>query len=316
MDRNLNSSTIKPHELVANLEVLRGKIARKPTNYTPQKDFPRSIYDSLSKYTPTSHVNLILVGSDFFRELFLWPFPFFVLSFSASKYWLWTAAFPSVIWLYMRMWVVSLKRPSAGDAMVNPAAAKIIDEAMVKLVRLSCGKLFRRWKSTDILSGHQQELDEIRAVYLNGYWYPCITAIFPLLDHICRKLLKTENLRKGVGQINKVFQDANICLESLRPGAGAWDFAKKSGANAQDLSDKDLRLVGVALESFLHFAGAYYGHATSDQDARALNRHAVLHGQRDRVWTREDASRLLLFLDLMLILIPVFEILLASEPQE
>ncbi|MEA3642604.1 MAG: hypothetical protein VBE63_22065 [Lamprobacter sp.] len=312
----MNSGIITPQELVANLEVLRGKIARKPTDYIPRKDFPRSIYDSLSKYTRTTHVNSNLAFSDFFRELFLWPFPFFVLSFSDNKYWFWTAALPSLSWLYLRMWVESLRRSSARDGMDTARVTKFVDEAMVTLVRLSCRSLFGRWKSTDILSGHQQELDEIRAVYLKGYWYPCITGIFPLLDYVCRKMLNTEDLRKGVGQINKVFQDASICLESLRPGHGAWDFAEKTGANAQDLSDQDLRLIGVALESFLHFAGAYYGHATSARDAVALNRHTVLHGARDRVWTREDASKLLLFLDLMLMLIPVFEILLASEGQE
>lgn len=119
--------------------------------------------------------------------------------------------------------------------------AKIVDKSMVKLVRLSCGRLFRRWKSHKTLANHQQELNEIQDVYRNGYWYPCITATFPLLDHVCRKLLKTENLVKGVGHINRVFEDANISLESLRPGSGAWDYAKEIGANAQELSDKDLR---------------------------------------------------------------------------
>lgn len=68
--------------------------------------------------------------------------------------------------------------------------------------------------------------------------------------------------------------------------------------------------------SFLHFARDYYGHTTSDHDVSVLNRHAVLHGASSRVWTGEDATKLLLFLDLMLILVPVFEILLASNIQD
>jgi hypothetical protein len=313
----MNSSTIiiKPDELVANLEILRGNIARKPDDYIPQNEFPRSIGDSLSTYTRTRHVNVILAFSDLLRVTFSWPFPFFVLFFSNSNHWMLTAAFPVIALLYVRIMFESLKYQST-ERINNETMAKIINHVMVKLVRLSCGKLFCRWKSQEILANHQQELDEIRSVYIKGYWYPCVTAIFPLLDHVCRKLLKTRGLQKGVGQINRLFKEANINLESLRPGSGAWDYAEKIGANAQELSNKDLRLVGVALESFLRFAEEYYSPTTNDQDVTVLNRHAVLHGARGRVWTGEDATRLLLFLDLMIILVPVFEILLATNSQE
>lgn len=66
----MNGTTIKPNELVANLEILRGKIARKPADYVPQSEFPRSIDDSFSKYTRTLHVNAILGFSEIFRILF------------------------------------------------------------------------------------------------------------------------------------------------------------------------------------------------------------------------------------------------------
>ena len=310
----MNSKTIGPQELVANLEILRGKIARKPADYIPQKDYPRSIEDSFSRYIRTHHVNLILSLSDLLRVQFGWPFPFFVLSLSQSKYWLLTAAFPLIAWVYICVSLeLMLHRSPDEDKARMARSTKLIDKGMVKLVQLSSRKLFRRWRSTEMLAEHHQELKEIQKIYTRGYWYSCVAAVFPLLDYVCRELLQTKHLTKGVGHINKVFSEANICLESLRPGFGALDYAKEIGADPQEISNKDLRLVGVALESFLQFATIYYGNFTQDQDVSVLNRHAVLHGARGKVWTREDATKLLLFLDLMINLAPVFEILLAPS---
>lgn len=311
----MNSETIRPKELVANLEILRGKIARKPVDYIPQNDYPRSIDDSFSRYTRTRHVNFILSLSDVLRLEFGWPFPFFVLSLSQSKYWLLTAALPIMAWVYVRISLKSMLHWST-DEVKKAWFANIVDKSIVKLVQLSSRKLFRQWRSTKMLDAHHQELKEIQEIYVNGYWYSCVAAVFPLLDSVCRELLQTENLTKGVGHINKIFSQANICLESLRPGHGAWDYAEKNGANAQESSNKDLRLVGVALDSFLQFAAIYYGHFTQGQDTSVLNRHAVLHGARGKIWTKEDATKLLLFLDLMINLVPVFEILLAPVPPQ
>ncbi len=311
----MNSETIRPKELVANLEILRGKIARKPVDYIPQNDYPCSIDDSFSRYTRTRHVNFILSLSDVLRLEFGWPFPFFVLSLSQSKYWLLTAALPIMAWVYVRISLKSMLHWST-DEVKKAWFANIVDKSIVKLVQLSSRKLFRQWRSTKMLDAHHQELKEIQEIYVKGYCYSCVSAVFPLLDYVCRELLQTENLTKGVGHINKIFSQANICLESLRPGHGAWDYAEKNGANAQESSNKDLRLVGIALDSFLQFAAIYYRHFTQGQDTSVLNRHAVLHGARGKIWTKEDATKLLLFLDLMINLLPVFEILLAPVPPQ
>ena len=311
----MNSETISPKELVANLEILRGKIAHKPVDYIPQNDYPRSIDDSFSRYTRTRHVNLILSLSDVLRLKFGWPFPFFVLSLSQSKYWLLTAALPIMVWVYVRISLKSMLHWST-DEVKKAWFANIVDKSIVKLVQLSSRKLFRQWRSTKMLDAHHQELKEIQEIYVKGYWYSCVAAVFPLLDSVCRELLQTENLTKGVGHINKIFSQANICLGSLRPGYGAWDYAEKNGENAQESSNKDLRLVGVALDSFLQFAAIYYGHFTQSQDTSVLNRHAVLHGAKGKIWTKEDATKLFLFLDLMINLLPVFEILLAPVPPQ
>lgn len=294
-----------------NLEILRGKIARKPADYVPRNDYPNSIEDSFSRYLRISHINFILSFSDALRIGFDWPFPFFMLSLSQSKYWLLTAAFPLMAWIYVRIWIESLFHQSQELEDRLKWLKSIIDKGMVKLVRLSSRNLFLRWKSSKMLAYHQQELREIQKVYTRGYWYSCVTAVFPLLDYICRELLHTDNLGKGIGHINKLFSDAEIRFESLRPGYGALDYAKEIGITTQEVLDKDLRLVGVALESFLQFSATYYGHCNKDQVGSMLNRHAVLHGAKGRVWTKEDATRLLLFLDLMISLSPVFEILLA-----
>jgi hypothetical protein len=168
--------------------------------------------------------------------------------------------------------------------------------------------------NSTMLEGHHQQLMELKKVYVRGYWYSCVTATFPLLDYICRELLHTNNLTKGIGDLCKLFSNARIGLESLRPGSGAWDYAKKTGTNGKGVLEKDLRLVGVALESFLQFATIYYGHCDQDEGVMVLNRHAVLHGAKGRIWTKEDATKLLLFLDLMYSLVPVFEILLTPCP--
>ncbi len=320
----MNSTTIKPNELVANLEILRGKIARKPSDYVPRKEYPESIDESFSSYTRTSHVNMILAFSDVLRELGRgWPFPFFMLSSlpsitspsSNNCNWILAVSRLARAWFFVNIWFDSLRTRPSEEGWSAEEFEEYLNKLMVRLVRLSCGELFCRWRSKELFVNHQQQLNEIQAVYRKGYWYPCVTATFPLLDHVCRKLLKTNNLTRGIGRINKVFEDAKIDLESLRPGSGAWHYAKKIGVEAQELSNKDLRLVGVALESFLKLAREYYGHSTSDEEVSVLNRHAVLHGAGGRVWTREDATKLLLFLDLMLILVPTFEILLAPTAQ-
>lgn len=303
---------ITEQELVLNLEILRGKIARKPIDYIFQDDFPIQIEDSLSKYVITHHVNLILSISDVLRVIFDWPFPFFILSFRKSKIWSITVEFPLTVWSTMHVLIESRIYQASKEVQMDRIKT-IIDRGMVKLVRLSSRKLFLRWMSSEILAGYQHELMEIKQVYTKGYWYPCVTAVFPLLDYICRKLLRTKNLTKGVSYINKLFSDANISFESLRPGYGAWDYAETIGENPQEASNKDLRLVGIALESFLQFSKGYYSHCDQDQNIFVLNRHSILHGGRGKVWTKEDATKLLLFLDLMISLFPVFEILLVPN---
>lgn len=306
--------TITPQQLVVNLESLRDMIARKPADYIPRNDFPMSIGDSFSRYIRTHHVNFILSFSDLLRIEYSWPFPFFVITLCHSKKWQIMTAFPLLAWLYLS---VSYKPPGrlGQSAPVNSRIKTNIDQLMVRLVRMSSRPLFQGWLSSSILAEHHQELRELQKVYRKGCWYPTITATFPILDYICRKLLRTENMTKGVGHINKVFSQANISFELLRPGYGAWDYAKSVGADAQELTSNDLRLVGIALESFLQFASVYYGHHDQGQGVSVLNRHAVLHGGRGKVWTKEDATRALLFLDLMVRLYPIFDILLAPSPQ-
>ena len=305
---------ITPQQLALNLEILRSRIIRKPTNYESGQDFPGSLEDSLSRYVRTRHVNLILSFSDMLRIEYSWPFPFFVLPLSKSKRWRLISALPLMIWFYMGISIESLLHRKQ----VPPEKARAkttIDKFMVRLVRMSSRPLFQGWFSSPILAEHYQELRELQQVYRKGCWYPTITATFPILDYICRKLLRTKNMTKGVGHINKVFSQANISFELLRPGYGTWDYAKRVGADAQELTSNDLRLVGIALESFLQFASVYYGHHDQGQGVSVLNRHAVLHGGRGKIWTKEDATRALLFLDLMVRLYPIFEVLLAPSPQ-
>ena len=234
----MHKKTITQQELVVNLKILREKIARKPVDYIPLNDWPHSIEDCFSRYIRTSHVNLILSLSDFLRIKFDWPFPFFALSLlSQSKNWVLISILPFMAWSYICILLESLFHRSPDYKARKVLITRIIDKGMVKLVRLSSRKLFRRWRSSKMLAAHHQELMEIQKVYNRGYWYLCVTAVFPLLDYMCRELLRTDNLTKGVGHINKIFSDANICLESLRPGYGAWNYARETGGDPQEISN-------------------------------------------------------------------------------
>lgn len=65
-------------------------------------------------------------------------------------------------------------------------------------------------------------------------------------------------------------------------------------------SEDDLRLTGVLLSSFFHFARHYYAwYDNSVTPPESLNRHAIIHGAFDD-WSEENALRVLTFLDLTL----------------
>jgi hypothetical protein len=60
-----------------NLELLRTKIARKPSSEDADSSYPKSLDESFQRYIRTRHVNLVLANSDLLSHDFEWPFPFF-----------------------------------------------------------------------------------------------------------------------------------------------------------------------------------------------------------------------------------------------
>ncbi|BAF71776.1 hypothetical protein [Sulfurovum sp. NBC37-1] len=112
-----------------------------------------------------------------------------------------------------------------------------------------------------------------------------------------------------------MFRKAGIGPRDVMPGHIAWEVAKEKGEDVEKATENDLRLVGIVLGSFLSFANNYYSEYRKDNEPLGLiNRHAIIHGAGNQnIWTKENATRLLLFLDLTLALEPIFEILLNEE---
>jgi hypothetical protein len=237
-------------------------------------------------------------------------FLFFILSFFQSRAWRIKVAYPLVVIAFLVLWYRSLLDKVGCSVYPSDQRLKDVDAGMVALVRLSAGKLFTRWRNNKVLCNYSSELREIEKAYRKKQWYLCVAGLFPILDYVGRSLLQTTNLVKGVGHLNKIFSDAGITLEELRPGYGAWDYARKTRADPKTASNTDLRLIGIAVESFLKFSAVYYKHCTNESSVNQLNRHAVMHGATNGICTKENATKMLLFLDLMVNLLPAFEILL------
>ncbi|WP_340124411.1 hypothetical protein [Methylobacter svalbardensis] len=100
----------------------------------------------------------------------------------------------------------------------------------------------------------------------------------------------------------RTFIEAGITSRDMKPGHIAWDVAKEQGRSADEASQTDLRLIGIGLGSFLDFAGIYYSYYRKDKVATELNRHAILHcaSVSPDLWTRDNAIKLLIFIDLTL----------------
>lgn len=300
-----------PEKLKANLQKLKDKIARKPSVYTAE--YASTISESFEKYTRTSNLNVIVSLNEILIE-FDWPFPNYTLGNKTTQrkaiLILIIMMSPEMIKQRIMFWKTNMNGKD------EKWIKKHLDKFMYRHFNLSKKEIFSSWKSNPILSGKHYIIDSIHKTYSKGYWYSCIVSTFPLLDFLCRKYFNAKKFDRDMTYIVSMFQKAEITSRDTMPGHVAWEVAEEKGENVQEATEKDLRLVGVALSSFLNFADIYYAFHRNDDvnSAETINRHAIIHGADNQdIWTRENATKILIFLDLTLSLEPVFDILLNEK---
>jgi len=98
-----------------------------------------------------------------------------------------------------------------------------------------------------------------------------------------RDYFQTDDLNTSVALLVKAFQIAKLTPESLKPGYGVFTDLEEglivpARVRVSDTVEKDLRLPGVYLTSFIDFAFRYYSWHTKASNPEEVNRHAVLHG--------------------------------------
>jgi len=294
-----------PEKLKKNLELLRQAITRKPERYESDSDFAIKFSDSFTKYTRNCKVNLILSFSELLLE-HKWPFPAYILEFSSDKW----GKFRSYLAFFTIMYFIKIKKflilfdfpfkPRPPNQL--PSQDKLTDDFMILYFWLHETKIFIDWQRNHIFQDKVYLIDNIRSCYKKGLWYACIVASFPLLDLLCREYFNSDNLAKQITAILKAFEKAGITSRDMKPGYIAWDIAKEQGKSSDEASQTDLRLIGIGLGSFLDFAGIYYSFYKDDKRTEELNRHAILHcaSVSSDLWTRENATKLLIFIDLTL----------------
>ena len=294
-----------PDKLKANFQKLKNEIKRKPLLYT--SDYATTIPESFEKYTKTSSINLIVSLNEMLIE-FDWPFPTYIQNDKSANKKMFILLTIIVVSEYMKEKIFFWKDTKIKEKHIK----QYLDKFIYRHFSLCKKNIFSSWKNDSIFSDKHYIIDNIHNTYSKGYWYACITSTLPLLDFLCRKYFNVKNLDRDITYIVSMFRQAEISVKDTKPGYIAWEVAKEKGENIQKATSKDLRLVGIALSSFLNFAEIYYKFYRNDSKAMdKINRHAIIHcAANQNIWTKENATKILIFLDLTLSLKPVFTILL------
>lgn len=301
--------------LLPNLRALSARIARKPPQFDPR--WARSISESFTLYTRTSTVNLLVALGDLLRE-YHWPFPAFIdleeelHGFGGE----------------MRSVRHRLLRALLGEGPLTIAIMEIatsrsdertqhqlIDALLCRRFKKASPQIFSFWSQHPILVSRAALLNDIGVAYERKLWGVCVPAVLPILDFVVRHYLRTDDLRTSVGTVAEAFRLGGMTYEALKPGFGVWEAAKTDSGVKPISTDveHDLRLPGLYLASFIDCAQELYSwHATGDDgEAKAINRHAALHGDV-QYWSETDTVKVLTFLDQSIKLEPVLAIVLGN----
>lgn len=198
------------------------------------------------------------------------------------------------------------------------------DKILPKVFLANSKYAFQKLMSHPLLQAKGPIIKSIIRTYKKGDWVACISTMFPLIDFIARKLLKTKNLGIDVSRICKLFEQNGFSLataDHLMPHftfvssfkEGEIFLSKERLEWFDKMNENDFGLIGPALSSFIRFSNIYYSYYKEDKEETVLlNRHAILHGSISGFGTEANTVKLFTFLYLFLELEPVFEILLAE----
>jgi hypothetical protein len=306
--------------LLDNLKSLTDRISRKPPQFDPR--WAKSIIEAFSLYSRTSTVNYFVAFGDCLRESG-WPFPAYLdledelrHSNRASGFVKWPFPFYQLFSLpsiYLRLLNLQcLQRIPESNRQ------QFIDQFLSRRFHKASKKVFAFWKAHPLLQSKREVISDLEKAYNAKLWGTCIPSILPLIDYLMRDYFQTDDLRESIGTFVKAFEINKLAPESLKPGYGvAFDITENGSVPAQgrrvaDSVEKDLRLPGVYLTSFVDFAFRYYSWHTTASIIEDVNRHAVLHGDMN-YWSKTQTTKVLMFFDLVVKLEPVLRIIIGTE---
>ncbi len=320
---------VTKEKLAFNLDVLRKHIPQKPKEYT--SDHPVTIKEALEKYSNQRSINGIQSLTKLLDEKH-WSLPLWINPHDIE-----VGFFNK---LYYKRWFNSTRKAVKKKIkfkglkdfeylripFINEYYFKInFDDTIIEAFEVNRKYIEQRLKSNPILVSKKFIIEEIFKTYKKKYWTSCINTLFPLLDFVARKLLKTKNLGVDISKICKLFEQNGFALETadhLMPHItliNASISEKKLSKEEYDIlykkvKDNDFGIIGPALSSFIRFANHYYGYYKEDGvDSNIINRHAILHGSINSFGNKTNVVKLITFLFLMLELEPVFKILFNDE---
>ncbi len=302
-------------ELLENLKALADQIERKPSDFDHR--WAKSITEAFSLYTRTSTVNYFVALGDGLRRAG-WPFPSYLdledelhNSTRDMAFVKWPSPFYQL-----------LGRRSINVRLLNLETLrlpelqrkKLIDQFLSRRFHRAAKGVFAFWRSSPLLKSKKQVISDLEKAYNAKMWGICIPAIFPIIDHLMRDYFQTDDLYTSVDKLVKAFKIANLTPESVKPGYGVFTDIEEAvilpaQVRVADTVEKDLRLPGVYLTSFVDFASRYYSWHTKASNPEEVNRHAVLHGDMN-YWSGIQTIKVFMFFDLLVKLEPVLRLII------
>lgn len=308
-------------KLKINLAKLRTLIARKPKEYTPE--YALTFSESFQYYTNTSTINFLVSNNEVLFERG-WPYPSYLYR-ETEKYTSSIALRFELLnffgMLYFKNLYKNLKKRIFGSSKESKEEIDLegfyrhIDNSQLRAFDNNKTKIFNSWRKNPIFQDKEAVIDQIEVCYAKKLWISCISTSFPLLDYIIRKYFNTRKIDRDVNHLLGIFKAAGITSAHLKPGFGGREVYEQ-GFPRPNIKE-DLRLIGVGLSSFVDTASVYYGYHRKDFIAPnsdyPLNRHAVIHSSSSDFNSKENAVKLLTFIDLTLDLEGTFKILLKED---
>jgi len=305
-----------------NLRYLSDLIARKPNEFT--SEWAASPNEAFSLYTRTGTINLILSWNNVLEEEG-WPFPAYLNlreEVNVTKSW------PFTRWNVLRSLVTGkgmLPLPLMVSASSPAPAGR--EQSVSTLMGFNfwrqSKKIFHFWRCHHLLKGKEPIIDSINTTFRKRLFPACMPTVLGLLDFVLRDYFQTAHLNVSMQTLRNAFEKAGILSEHLKPGFGVWNLEKgvEISRPFSTALEKDLRLPGIFLSSFVKFGSLYYNwYKIVDPDQKTpLNRHAIMHCASN-YWSFTNAVKLLTFFDLTLRLERVLKIVIhgpsADSPAE